>query len=268
MCRKPGCKKVAVMASKVAFSSQSGEMLCLPLDCIPLGSRHTGELTAAAVMSSLSKVLRAEAAPLKQTRGLPLQAASARAHQFCVSICVDRAYSGKTGTKADAFVSQALGVPVRLRKRRKCSSSSSSPSSSGSESGSSSSWSESQCDSARDPNGRRLRAWIEMVRVFRAKFRRGIPRTHLAEAYKAEGINNLSVMGPSNTRMIVHCGAFLDQSLRHWRGRYIAAMHLQRSLPERGLRPELRRQQQVLQKLASSLVDVRALTCAQEAVTC
>lgn len=163
MCRKPGCKKVAVMASKVAFTSQSGEMLCLPLDCIPLGSRHTGELTAAAVMSSLSKVLRAEAAPLKQTRGLPLQAASARAHQFCVSICVDRAYSGKTGTKADAFVSQALGVPVRLgvadnlhcwnslgsvpaqRKRRKRSSSSSSPSSSGSESGSSSSLSESQC---------------------------------------------------------------------------------------------------------------------------
>lgn len=69
-----------------------------------------------------------------------------------------------------------------------------------------------------------LQAWISMIRLFRAKFRRGINLSHLRSAFSAAGVTPSSVQGPSSTRMVVYSSRFLRQSFSHYRIRWSAVL--------------------------------------------
>ena len=276
--------------TEVVFTSVSGDMVCLPVDDIPMEDSHGGPATAQLLGKSLRQhLLSDELCQPASRKGLPATGACRR-EQFCVAMCVDRAYSGRTGNKADALLGEKLGLPLRVgaadnlhccnslgsvaappakkggQKSAPRVSSSASSSSSGDSSSSDTESSPEETPAASDGGGTLLGQWFEMVRCFRSIFRHGIPRSHLAKAYSEEGLARVSVQGPSKTRMIVFSAGVLQQSLRHWRARYIACLkwaeHLETQLAANASRKDLVLKKDKLSSLKRSMCSIEVLSAA------
>ena len=71
-----------------------------------------------------------------------------------------------------------------------------------------------------------MRSWSRLCTSCSKTFGRGVNRTFLAKAYREHGVIGCPrIMAPTKVRMIVYCGQYLSQSLRH-HGVRVAAMKM------------------------------------------
>ena len=118
----------------VCYTSAEGDMEVDYIGCSRCGTRSNAEGTGQGVLELLNKTLKISDsnALCSSRRGLGLPevanvAASSQGHEgrrvqrgvFLTSICVDRAYSGRTGSGADLWLSEQLGVRGLLGRTRR-----------------------------------------------------------------------------------------------------------------------------------------------------
>ena len=236
-------------------------MVCRLLDVVKCGISSDGASTADRVYEIVTRVLgqgKLEAKHMQSFVGFPFQALESiggmpNRSSFLCCCPLDRAYTGRTGNKADWHLccgrfklkkrlGMSDGIHIYNSAGTRCWEArkdlTSGPDSdtdndhdncgrSGSASSASSSCS---CSSSDDDNdGQKfeqrvfpeLARWTWMCKSFRSRFRRGIGRSLLSEAFEKAGVKSeTQVLGPSDTRFFVHSCRFLEQSVRHFSIRF------------------------------------------------
>ena len=157
---------------------------------------------------------------------------------FLTSICVDRAYSGRTGSGADLWLSEQLGVRGLLGRTRRvgmsdlfhCFDGCARKVWHGGETPANEQHDEAEATEESDASSGDedrdelpLVAWTRLCRQLRAILGRGQGNFHLQAAYKQFGIHGRpKITIPGATRMIVYSSRFVEQSFRHFTARYEA----------------------------------------------
>ena len=169
-------------------------------------------------------------------------AASSRVHEgrrvqrgvFLTSICVDRAYSGRTGSGADLWLSEQLGVRGLLGRTRRvgmsdlfhCFDGCAKQVWHGGETPANEQHDEDEATEESEPSSGdedRALGQGDALALVRAILGRGQGNFHLQAAYKQFGIHGRpKITIPGATRMIVYSSRFLEQSFRHFTVRYEA----------------------------------------------
>ena len=222
------------------WTASTGAIECHILDIVRVGLGGSGLETAEKVHSILDGFLT----PFQEQRlsnGKVLRKA-----EFLTCCVLDRAYCGRTGNKADLYLSQKLELPKRLglsdgihtfnsagqrawdtRKEEDASSTTSSSTDSSTKSNSDSEDAEELGARSMFPA---LSRWTWACKAFKSKFRRGIFRDVLSTSFTEHGQKaETQILGPSATRFFTHSTDFLQQSVTQFAVRYdalVAALKL------------------------------------------
>ena len=248
---------VTVTVVLVCYTSAEGDIEVEYIGCSRCGARSNAADTGQGVLELLNKTLKISDsnALCESRRGLRLSevanvAASSQDREgrrvqrgvFLTSMPVDRAYSGRTGSGADAWLSEKLGVRGLLGTARRVGMSDLFHCFDGcaqkvwhggekqakkrrdeDEATEESELSEDEDRAPGQGDALALVAWARVCRQLRAILGRGQGNFHLQAAYKRCGIHGRpKITIPGVTRMIVYSSRFLEQSFAHFRARYEA----------------------------------------------
>ena len=234
----------------ICFTNSSGEIQVDYLGCAREGSRSNGEESGKAVLRVLDETLSISEtnATCIGASGLPLYPDVAHGSSqgqrkvlrgmFLTSIPVDRAYCGRTGNRADAWLSDKLGVRGLFGQARRVGMADCFHCYDGSarkvwegkapgdkddddEKSDEADWSDDDDDDTADATP--LMKWASVCRQTRGLLSRGHGNFHLSNAYVTHKIHGRpKITTPGATRMIVYSSKFLRQSFAHFPARYTA----------------------------------------------
>ena len=231
---------VTVTVVLVVFTSSEGEIETAFLGCSRCGPSSVGSAQAATIKEVLDEALQLSTrkARCRGSAGLPLEPVGALASvqgqtevargNFLCCIPCDRAYCGRTGTKADLILGEHLGLRDVFGRVRRV--------------GMADSFhcydtcgkvvwgkgvdkafdsNDEESDSSGDESP--LAPWTRLLRRLRRTLGRGRGNYHLLEAYKKHGVRGHPKVGvPGATRMVVGSNQYLRQSFAHFAPRYEA----------------------------------------------
>ena len=113
-----------------------------------------------------------------------------------------------------------------------------------------------------------LRKWTALCKYLGHLFKRGTNKRVLAQAYAAHGIRRCpAIARPTKVRMLVYCGKYLRQSMRHHAARCDALETMKLRVEEELAKERKTKNKKELERQAKKLASMEAVLRSMHALT-